>query len=246
MQPPYGGYPAPPPPSPENLLAPARRASMLMIFIGVLSVACGLCIAYQARNFDPTQAAPSPELARQMEQQVAMFESQTGMNFQKFMAAMGIIPLAVGAVIGAMGFYVRGGSFGWIIAACVLVGMLLLATGLVFLVGLLQGLAAGALVGIAAACVYGVPFLLLALLLVWLIQAARVSSRIAQARQQYQAQMWQYQQYQQAYLQESQQPQPPGMGYHYPAPPPAPPPAATPPPPPPEHKDPPDAAAPQG
>ena len=248
-QQPYFGYPPPRPPSPEELLAPARRAGILMIVTGVLCVACGLCTAYQARNFDPGAANLPPEVARQMEQQMTLFETQTGMSFQKAMAAVGIVPLAVGAVIGGMGFFVRGGSFGWIIAASVLVGMLLLGAGLILLIGLIQGLSAGPAFALAATCVYGVPFLLLALLLVWLIQAARASSRVALAKQQYQAQVWHYQQYQQAYLQQSpqaQQPSSTGMGYHNPAPPPAPPPAAPPPPAPPDQKDPPDAPPAQG
>lgn len=246
QQPPYGGYPPPEmPQSPDELLAPARRAGTLMIVIGALSVLCGLWIAWQSSAFDPTGPGLPPEFQRQMQQQVEAFESQTGMSFRTLLLGMGVAPLAVGAVLGGLGFYVRNGSFGVVITAIILTGGLLLITGLVLLAGLLQSVAmGGAVVAVGVACQCGVPFALLALLMVWLVQTARAASRIALARQHYQAQMWHYQQYQQAYLQQSQhqQDQPPaGMGYSYPPPPQA----HAPPPPSPERKDPPPSNPPQ-
>ena len=252
----YYPQPYPPPqPSPDELLAPARRAGVLMIVVGALSVGCGLCTAYHARNFDPGQAGASPEVQQQLQQQISLFETQTGMSFQNVLAAMGIIPLVIGAVVGAVGFYVRTGSFGWTVAATVITAGLLLITLGVLLVGLIQGAAAGPVFALAATCIYGAPATLLALLMGWLVQAIRAGSHVEAARQRYQAQLWQYQQYQQAYLQQAQQSQPPaGMGYHYPMPPalqqPAP--GVPPPPPPPpaaeaaEPKEPPDGPAAQG
>lgn len=256
------GYPPEPPQSPEELLAPARRAGTLMIVVGALSVVCGLYIAWVSGNFDPSAAGGPPELQRQMQQQVEMFESQTGFSFRSLMLVMGVVPLVAGALLGGLGFYVRGGSLGFIIAGAVVVGGMLLITGAMLLVGLLQSAAMGGpVVAAAMLCQCGVPFVLLSVLMVWLVQAARVASRISLARQQYQAQVWQYQQYQQAYLRQqnaSLPPQPappPGMGYHFPQPsasqpptsqPPSPPPGQPPVGPPLERKDPPDGAPPAG
>lgn len=233
QQPGYGGYPPQPLQSPEELLAPARRAGTLMIVLGALSVLCGLYMAWQSGSFDLSTAAATPELQRQMQQQIEAAEKQTGVSFRTVMLVMGVIPLATGAVLGGLGFYVRGGSLGVVVTGTVVVGCMLLVTGVTLLLGVLQGAAVGGpAFAAAAACQCGIPFGMLILLMVWLIQAARSASRIAMARQQHQAQMWHYQQYQQAYLQQGQQAtpqhpalpgQPPasGMGYHY-APPQAP------------------------
>ena len=251
QQPAYGGYRPPQPPrSPEELLAPARRAGTLMIVIGALSVLCGLWIAWQSSAFDPAAPGVPPEFQRQMQQQIETFESQSGMSFRTLLLVMGVAPLAVGAVLGGLGLYVRGGSFGVVITAAILTGALLLVVGLVLLAGLLQSAAmGGAVVALGVACQCGVPFALLAVLMVWLVQAARAASQITLARQNYQAQMWHYQQYQQAYLQQGQPPQgypPESMGYGYPPPPPPPAPAPPPSGPPAESKDPPDGTSPQG
>jgi hypothetical protein len=254
QQPAYGGYPPPrPPESPDELLAPARRAGTMMIVVGAMSVLCGLFLAWQARDFDASSAA-TPELRKQMEQQIELVESQTGASFQTLMFVAAFVPLAVGALVGGVGFFVRGGSLASVIIGAILVGGLVLVTGLVLIAGLIQGAVAGPVVAIASLCIYGLPLALLGLLFVWLLQAARAASRVALARQQYQAQLWQYQQYQQAYLQQGQQTQAPpsqGMGYHAVPPQQTPTPTNTASPPPPadsssERKDPPDGAAPEG
>jgi hypothetical protein len=195
------------------------------VTVGALAVLCGLFMAWQARDFDISQAAATPELQKQMEQQIELMESQTGATFQALMFALAFVPLAVGALVGGVGFFVRGGSLAGVITGAILVGGLVVWTALVLIAGLIQGAVAGPLVAFASLCIYGLPLAMLGLLFLWLIQAARAASRVALARQQYQAQLWQYQQYQQAYLQQGQQsqPQPPqGMGYHA-VPPPQPP-----------------------
>jgi hypothetical protein len=232
-----------------------------MIVLGALSVLCGLYFAWWSGNFDATSAGLPPEMQRQFQQQVELTEKQAGgLKFRTIILVMGIIPLAVGAVLGGLGFYVRGGSLGFIITGAVVVAGVLLVTGIALLAGVVQSAAMGGPVFAAAAiCIYGVPFAMTLLLMVWLVQAARAASHVAMARRQYQAQLWQYQQSQQAYLQQGRpeaggapQPPPAGMGYHYPAPQqtppgpstgsPAPPPAD----PPSERTGPPDGTPPQG
>jgi hypothetical protein len=261
----YGGYPPPQhlPPSPDELLASARRAGVMMIVLGVLSVACGLCLAFMGGMMDSPEMLQSPQY-QQLQQQFQQIERETGLTLQRFFVVMGIVPLAIGAILGALGFFVRGGGKVAVMGSIVLVSILLVGLALVILGGIIQALTIGGgpefMIGI---CVYIIPLGLLLLLLVWLIQAARASSRVELARQQYQMQMWQYEQYQQAYLQQNLQqqgtvPPPTGMGYGYPpaqqpaAPPGAapstPPSSASPPPTDPfaERKDPSDGASPQG
>lgn len=261
QQPAYGGYPPQQPPqSPDELLAPARRAGITMIVLGVLAVACGLCLAATGSVIDNPELAQSPQY-QQMQQQFQQVERELGITLRQFFVFMGAVPLAMGAILGALGFGVRGGRRGVAIASIVFVGILLAVLGLVILGGLVQAVATGArpemLLGM---CVYGVPFALLLMVMVWLVQAVRGAQKVEWARRQYQAQMWHYQQYQQAYLQQGQPPAqpPPGMGYGYPPPPaapsqfqapaPPPPPAERPTPaePPVEKKDPPDGTSAQG
>jgi hypothetical protein len=268
QQPVHGGYQPPTPgyqpPTPDQLLAPARRSGVLMIVLGVLFVFCGLCMAGSSWMMGQPEFESSPEFA-EARKQFALVEQQTGVSMQTMLIVAGAIPLALGALFGALGFFVRGGGFVPVMLGIVLSAMLLLFFGLGILGTVVQSM--GNPAQLLGACVYVVPFALLALNVVWLIQAARASSQIAGARQQYQAQLWQYQQYQEAYRQNAQQQgypqvppqQPGGMGYQYPPPaqPPAaqqpvpqPPaaqlPAAQPPVPPPAPKDPSDGPPPQG
>ena len=245
QQPPYGGF-TPPPPyapprSPEELLAPARRAGVTMIVLGVLAVLFGLCLAFMGTMFDNPEFTSSPQYA-QMQQQFQQVERELGIPVQRLFVIMGAVPLAIGAILGALGFGVRGGSRGVAIGAIVFVALLLALLGVVMLGGLVQLLASGGrpdmLLGM---CVYGVPFVLLIFVTVWLVQAVRAAGAIEAAQRNYHAQMWQYQQQQQAYLRPGQPPAPSqpgptpsGMGYHVPPPP------QTPAAPPPEPKDPPD------
>ena len=226
----YGGYAQP---SPDQLLAPARRAGILMIVLGVLFVLAGLCLAFVSRMLDHPDFTSQPGYL-EMKQQMDQIEAQAGTSVQTVMLIMGAIPLALGALLGGLGFAVRGGGLVPVVLSIALTGLLLLLVGLIVLGGLLQGAVGNPAQLLGVLCFYGSPFLMLVLLMVWLVQAARASSQIAAARQQYQAQVWQYQQQQQNYLQNAGQPQhqqgygapPAGMGYHYP---PAQPPAGQPP-----------------
>jgi hypothetical protein len=251
----YGGYPPmQPPPSPDELLAPARRAGVLMIVIAVLFVLFGLCMGLASWIITLPEFTSSPEFA-EAQKHFQEAEAQAGMPVQTLLMIAGAVPLAVGALFGGLGFFVRGGAFVTVIIAIVVTVVLLLLSGLLSLATLIAGLSGDPTQAIGA-CIYLVPFALLVLLLIWLIQAARAASQLTLARQQQQMQMWQYQQYQQAYLQQNSQgppqqtsaPPPAGMGYYYVPPPQAP--AQTPPaapsPPAAEQKDPPDAPASQG
>jgi hypothetical protein len=239
----YPQYYAPQPPpdanlSPEQLVGPARRAGTMMMIVGVLAVISGLCAAYWANNFDPTDptAIPDPRMRQQMQQQINTFETQLGISFRTAMLFFAAVPLLLGAVTGGVGLYVRNGGLGPVIAGIVVVALMLIGVGFALLAGLIQGLAAGPAMLVASVCVYGVPFGLLVMLMLWLVQAARAAPRLAEARRRLEARQGQYEERQQAFRQEpgpSYPHQPPaqdpqqrptsGLGYSYP-PPPAPPP----------------------
>jgi hypothetical protein len=226
------------------LLAHARRAGTLMIAVGVMAVVCGLFLAYRANESDLEQLAPTPEAQREAQQQIEWLESQTGISFHTLALIVAFVPLAIGALVGGVGFYVRGGSLGWTIAGMILVGVMALMTAVALLLGVIQGAAGAPIVAVASVCQFGLPLALLVILFIWLVQAVRAASGVALARKQYEAQLWQYQHYQQAYLQHTQQRPPPpqqGLGYGYP-PSPAPPPADASP----DGKEPPDGASPPG
>ncbi len=222
-------YFPPPPPgpqaSPEELLGPARRAGTLMMAVGVLAVLSGLCFAYQANRFD---AAELPaEIRTQMEQQIRTVEAQLGASFRTLMLVVAAVPLLVGAVTGAVGLYVRNGGLATIVIGIVSAAIMLLAVGFALLAGLIQGAAMGPAVLVVSVCFYGVPFAMLLLLMLWLVQAARVAPRLEEARRRQQARQWQSEQRQEAFRQEpgthapGQPPPQPrsGLGYSYPPPP---------------------------
>ena len=249
----YPQYYSPQPPpdanlSPEQLVGPARRAGTMMMIVGVLAVLAGLCVAYQANSFDPTdpRAIPDPQLRQQMQQQINTFETQLGISFRTLMLVFAAIPLLLGAVTGGVGLYVRNGGLASVVAGIVVVGIMLLGVGFALLAGLIQGLATGPAVLVVSVCVYGVPFGLLVMLMLWLVQAARAAPPQAEARRRLEARQGQYEERQQAFRQEPgagyppppghgdpQQRPPGGLGYSYPPPParpeqPAPPPPAEP------------------
>lgn len=223
-------YPPPPqgPQPPVNFnyyqpvadpLAPARRASVMMFVLGGLAVLAGLCFAGIASQVTADMFAGTPQAA-----QFEQIESQMGISLRTLFTIVGVVPLVIGVIFVGLGILVRQGGFGSIITALVLTGVSGLAMGFFVIAGVFQALLGGNPAAGGAVCVYGVPFLLLLVLFVWLMQAVRAASGVtgaaaAAAQQQYQAQMWAYQQQQQQAYGQQQQPQPPGgYGQSYPTP----------------------------
>lgn len=225
QQPQYYGQP---PPSPEDLIRPAKRSGVLMIVLGVLFVCGGLCYAFMTMMLNSTQFIGTPE-GRELQQRMSELEGQAGVSLHTAFIVFGAVLLAIGALLGALGVYVRGGRRGAVYASLAVNIVLVLVLGLFVLISV----AGAATMGMppaqmaSALCVFGVPLLLLGLLLVWLVQAAKAAPQLEFARQQLQNQAWQHQQYQQAYQQPYQPPYPPSPP-PAPAPPPGAPPAAPP------------------
>lgn len=165
--PPYGAYPGMPWAPQPDPRAPANRAGILMIILGILGLLLGGCMGVLAA-FVPAMR-DSPEAA----QALAQMEEQAKVDaFTVFLAGAIVLGVASVAQI-VVGVIVRRGTLGPVVTGIVLTALLLLFMGVQTI---------GALFtpgGIFGACVTGVACVLYVVLLVWLIQAARNSGAVA-------------------------------------------------------------------
>ncbi len=201
-------YPSPysPPPVPPNygydfnyyqpqrdVLAPSRRAGMLLYVVGGLILLPSLCCGAMGLAL-PAIMAQEPALFSEV--------SASGMSpegLQTTLMIGGGVMLLLGVVMIILGRFVRRGSMGAAVTGSVL-------AVLVFLYLVLNGLGILVMSGKLppAQMVLGLAMTVLGLvifgmLFVWLIQAAMAAPRIAMMQSQYQQQYWQYQQQQQMY-----------------------------------------------
>ena len=194
------------------LLAPARRAGLLMIILGSITAAYFLCngAAFIVMPTDQLFAHSALPPGQEMP-----FTPETlkkaGVIFSSFMLLIGIAMIVLGVMT-------RHSSSAAIVAGIILSSILALLAGLFVLVMLVTGLTAPLM--FAFACVLAIPLALLILNLFWLAQALRAIPQLRAMQAQYQAQFWQYQQNQQAYAQQ------PWYGGVPPPPPPPPPPSS--------------------
>jgi hypothetical protein len=202
--------------APSELLAPARRAGVLMIVLGALIAMLGTCNGASAYVMTPEQYA---------EQQAAMKATglpespQLDMQMMHRMTiVMGAVTLVVGLAMVVDGVQVFRGSRIAVNIGLFLAGGLTLLLGLMTLVMLLGGLMAPMM--FAFACVFALPTGMFVWLMYWLYAAAKNNSRLAMVRQQYQQQFAQYGKYQQAYAMNpgmyGMPYAPAGYGYAYP------------------------------
>lgn len=197
-----------------QILAPARRAGILMLVFGGLGLVCGLCLGLVAAM------VPMDELIAKSGLQLPS-TAGLGMSAEQLLRGLYIV-VAVLSVIASLMFLVLGvfvmrGSGGAIITSLVLCILVILALGLNLLGSGFQLMMSPGPAELLGAAFILIPMSLQVLLLVWLIQAMRAATQLKALQMQYQAQYWQYQQQQQMYGQQG--------GYAAP-----PPPAAAPPP----------------
>ncbi len=213
----YPGYPqygAPANPYADPL-GPAKRASIVMFILGALLLLCGLC--FTGVGMVPMDQWPPESIQRFQE----IEQKLQGVSVKALLITMGMAGVIPGFLFIILGFFVRGGGMGAVISAIVLdAGMILLILiSLVFgVIGMASGRGEGDATGL---CLILLPTILMGILLVFLIQAARAAPSVAAARQQYAAQYYHYQQQQQAYQQQQQgyPPPPPSQQPPPPAPP---------------------------
>lgn len=194
-------FPYSPPPSgtehlqyyspPADPLGPAKRASILMFILGGMFMACGTCALGLV-------ALPWDQVPPEQMQALDQLEIQLGIPAKTAFIILGVIALTPGILFLSLGFFVRRGGKGASITATILTGLILVYLVYELIIalmnpGMMQGNGAGGL------CLSGLMIGLFTLLMVWLIQAIKASSRVKMMQDQYQAQYWQHQQQQQAY-----------------------------------------------
>jgi hypothetical protein len=199
-----------------DLLGPARRAGALMMVLGALLAMFGACNGGSALVRSPESIAQE----QQKMQAAGMLEAGMTPETMKTAAAVaGGLTLLVGIAFLVNGVYVRRASGAAITVGIVLAGGLTALTGMFLFVCVVMALRAPLMLGLA--CVFAVPFGLLAWLDVWLIQAIRSNAQVNALRTQYQAQFAGYSQQYPGYAPNpygyAYPPQPPGYGYPAPA-----------------------------
>jgi hypothetical protein len=211
-------------------LSPARRAGIMLLIIGCLTIALGACAGLSGFM------VPLDKLDQMMAQShVDTSQFPSGIAPAEYMRAAFIgaaflcAPLGIVTIVS--GIFTRRGARWAMITGIVLCGLPLLYLVFVVLVALTKGMMNPQMI-VGSLCMLLVPAALLSLTIAWLIQAVRNVPRVRYAQQQYQLQMLHYQQQQAAY---QQQPSPPppspapddpwARGYGMTPPPPPPPPA---------------------
>jgi hypothetical protein len=165
---------------PEEVMRPARRASLLLLLLCGLALACAAII--YLFSFVSLDQMPADE--RQQLEQIVV---QSGLDFKTYFHIAACSALVAGVILGLLGLLVRGGRRAAIYVSLVVAAILLTCTG----IGILSDLANASRIGpLALVPPIGLAILLV-LLEIQLINAAK-NARIARAMAaQYQMQLWQ-------------------------------------------------------
>jgi hypothetical protein len=179
----------------EDLLGPARRASIMMFVLGGLTLLLGAC------NLASSLVVPAEQILAQNE---AILQGQpsplSAGTLKTISLVMAILVCVVGFTFILLGTMVRRGGMGSIIATMLIAGAIAILLLFMLVISLI-GIVAVSPVYAGLACVVVIPLSLYILLLWWLVQAAKAAPRVAMMKSQYQQQMWAYQQQQQMYQQ---------------------------------------------
>ncbi|HLL88093.1 MAG TPA: hypothetical protein VK324_02205 [Tepidisphaeraceae bacterium] len=210
---PAGYYGFPPGFGPDPA-APAKRAGVLSIVLGVLALLAGTCLGAVA-------FVPLDQMDAQTQRQFDRIQAEldrAGVTFQAMFLMMGLLAAAPGVALIVVGFLVRRGTRGVVVTALIMTGLLLLLIASATIAAVVEvARNPTAAIGLV---VYLVPLGLLALQLVWLVQALRNTSLVAARRQQLAAAYWQQPPYGPATPYPGGYGQPYGHGYGPPPPPP--------------------------
>ncbi len=174
----------------EHLLAPARRASIVMLVLGAITLACGACTAFVGTNLN--------RMPLQTQAKLSQLEAQFNgtISFQSIFIGGGIgCGLLPGVLLIILGILCRRGGIGVLIPALLLAIFSSLEWGYMVISSIIAIPQSGGAIGVFAAT--GLCLALAILMLVWIIQALRNSGKLAIARQQQAEQILYYQQMQQ-------------------------------------------------
>ena len=191
-----------------DLLAPAKRAGVLMIVFGGIAIACGLCFGLVGLAWDEVMRASNPaDLANLMQ-----LEVQLGLSVRVMLLIVAGGSLVVGLLFLVLGIVTRGGGavgiYGSMVVAVIVMGYIgINAIGLLALGGKTPP---STLAGGVCFTVVGLGTMVL--LMIWLINAARNIRRIRELKE-YQQNYYLYAQQQQAGYPQSPYGQPVWPGY---------------------------------
>lgn len=194
----------------DHLLRPARRAAILQGILGGGLLVCCVGMAsipwlVDAEKFISASGVQLPPMP-------------PGWTLDQILRIGYGIVGGCGSILGiallVLCFFVRGGRRGPVVTSLVLEGIVAAVLGLNIITGIVQSIGnPAALAGVVMiAALLGV----FVLNMMWLFVAARVSTGVSAARQQYAAQFFQYQQQQQAYGQSASVGPYAQQGYGYP------------------------------
>jgi hypothetical protein len=162
--------------------APARRAGLMMVVLGILMLLGGACI------FGFGWVYPLDQLPPEQVQAIQKLESESGVPVQKVFIAMGVVLALPALLMLILGLFVRRGGMGSIVTSMVLVGLMILVEAFYVLLGMLQA-ASGQQGALAGLCMMVVPLVLLIVLMVMLVQAVK-NVRLVRASTQYSHPYW--------------------------------------------------------
>jgi hypothetical protein len=188
----------------EALLEPARRAGLLSVILGVLTLLLGSCIGMV--GMIPPEQLP-PDVRAEFEQIEAQFPSNTLFSIQSKFLFASIVILVPGILLIILGFTARRGGMGSIVALMVISILILLLLAPSLLGGLI-GLGGGDPVVLVGTCVLAIPVALLGLQLWFLAGAVRAAPQIWMLRMQQQGAFAEHYQNQQLYRQPPPPPPP--------------------------------------
>jgi hypothetical protein len=177
------------------LLAPARRASVLMFVLGGLLLGCGCCIGAMSQVPMDQMAGPQSAQLQQIDQQ---FVAKMGFSLSRAFLIAGLASGVPGLVMLVLGGFLRRGSMTVVVISLTvsLLASLLLAAalGLMVIGGLSGTSGVSGRQTLTSLGVWTVPLIMCLVLDVWLIQAIPNASKLAAAKAQFQVNYWQYQQ----------------------------------------------------
>jgi hypothetical protein len=196
---------------PADLLAPARRASVMMFILGPIMLLCGASVMVLGAMFPTILNMAPPAQAAQLQQQMTQALQNTQVTQGMLVAIImvqGALILIPGIALTVLAFFVRRGGKLSIILSLVVAGLVILFSAYSGLSALLHPAE-----GAGGVCFSVIVIAAFVTLFIWLLSAVRSSGSISLAQRQYQAQYWQYQQNMQAYQAYAQGAPPQSLGY---------------------------------
>lgn len=166
-----------------DLLAPARRASLMMFLIGGFLLLGGLCMGVAGALFDQFPAEQREEIDKKLEAQ--------GLDFKTQAVTMAVVMGTPGLALFVLAFFVRRGGFGSAVTAMVVASILAMLAGLSLVGNGLQAVSGNSSAALEACMMLGL-LSALTLLIIFLVQALRAASQAAVMRSHFQQPMWPY------------------------------------------------------